>query len=147
MEQYRYNARQLYALAENRKRRATNPAIFTRAVVVGAQNLRRLIGAGAVLGAGNDSGVPLTFPGMLHYELLMLTRAGMSNADALRAATTVNAALCRIENVAGAVEPGKRADLALLAGNPLVDIRNAGKVRAVFKAGRLAGKAEDFELG
>jgi len=39
-----------------------------------------------------------------------------------------------------------RADLALLAGNPLADAQNVGRVRAVFKNGDLVAKAEGFNL-
>ena len=145
-EHYEFFINERHRLPENANKLSTNPAIFTRAVVIGSRNLERLIQAGAVIGVGNDSGVPLTFPGMLHYEMLMLTRAGMTSAQALRAATAVNAAICKIDDRCGTLEPGKRADLVLLAGDPLADIRNVARVRAVFKEGELMSKSDDFVI-
>lgn len=142
----RYYQEGRYAQPEGGDRLSFNPAMFTRGVVLGTRNLRRLIAAGAVIGAGNDGGVPFTFPGMLHHELFLLTQAGMSNHQALRAATLVNARMLRIENKAGSIEKGKRADLVLLADNPLEDIRHTAKVRAVFKQGRPVAGDEAMSL-
>jgi len=123
-----------------------NPVLFTRAIVIGARNAKRLIREGVVFGAGNDSGIPLSFPGMIHLEMRLLKHLGMTDSQALRAATLVNARICKLEKHCGSIEKGKRADLVLLSGNPLEDIRNVAKVAAVFKEGKLVSKAADFSL-
>ena len=81
---------------------------------------------------------PLTVPGFtLHDELLALVRAGVPPAAALRAATLEPARYLAATDSLGTVEVGKVADLVLLDGNPLADIRNTSRVRAVVLRGRL----------
>jgi len=63
----------------------------------------------------------------LHEELLLLVAAGLTPVEALRGATTLPAKLCGLED-RGAVQPGLRADLLLVAGNPTTDI---GATRAI----------------
>ena len=133
-----------YAKPENAGRLSFNPPVFARGVVLGTANLRRLIAAGAVIGAGNDAGVPFTFPGMFHHELSLLAQAGLTNAQALRAATAVNAKICRVDDRCGTIAAGKHADLLLLAANPLDDLCHLTKIQAVFKEGRILFRAADF---
>ncbi|SFC56935.1 Imidazolonepropionase [Nocardioides terrae] len=77
-----------------------------------------------LLGMGTDSA--LTF--VTHYntwrELDFLIRyAGLTPAQALHAATQANARILGVEDVTGAVEPGRAADLVVTSANPLTDIR------------------------
>jgi imidazolonepropionase-like amidohydrolase len=91
--------------------------------------------------AGTDTLNPYAFPGFgLHDELSLLVDAGLSPADALRAAT-LNPAAFRNAADSGAVETGKRADLVLLDGNPLESIGNIRKIRAVVLNGRFYDRA------
>jgi len=88
--------------------------------------------------AGTDSPAPYVFPGSaLHDELALLVEAGLTPREALESATR-NAAefLGTTENV-GTVTPGKFADLVLLDADPLEDIRNTERIRAVVLRGRL----------
>ncbi len=92
--------------------------------------------AGVTLVTGVDLSV-LHPPGFsLHDELDFLSEAGLTPAEILRAATAACAALFPSIG-AGAVAPGKRADLVLLNANPLADIRNAHDVNAVILRGRV----------
>ena len=81
---------------------------------------------------------------MFQHEMYLLTQNGMTNAQVLKAATKVNAKICGLDSVCGIIDPGKSADLVLLAGNPLEEIGNVGKVQAVFKQGELLSKKDDF---
>ena len=143
-EFFDYFATEQYALPENRDTVAYDPKFFTRGVVMVNDNLSRMIEAGALIGVGNDAGMPLSFPGMLHFEMLLLTQAGMPPAQALRSATEVNAQICGIEDRCGTIAPGKRADLLLVKSNPLEDVRAMADISAVFKQGTLVSRSRDF---
>ena len=72
-----------------------------------------------------------------HDELEHLARAGLSPADVLRAATLEAARYSGQDATAGSIAVGKRADLVLLAADPLEDIANTRRIRAVVHGGRL----------
>jgi len=72
----------------------------------------------------------------LHDELAAMVRGGMSPLAALQTATLNAAKYFKIEQTAGSIASGKRADLVLLDANPLSDITNVGRIRAVILAGR-----------
>ena len=72
-----------------------------------------------------------------HDELVHLVSAGMSPEEVLRAATLEAARYAGEDQEAGTVAVGKRADLVLLAANPLRDIQNTRAISAVLKDGRL----------
>jgi imidazolonepropionase-like amidohydrolase len=69
-----------------------------------------------------------------HWELWSLA-SGMSNHDALRAATVLGARIIGLEQDLGTIEPGKMADLVVLDADPLEDIRNSAAIRYVVKNG------------
>jgi Tol biopolymer transport system component/imidazolonepropionase-like amidohydrolase len=71
----------------------------------------------------------------LHGEMMAYTMAGMSNFDALKAAT-VNPAIALGLN-AGTIEAGKLADLIMIDGDPLADISATTRVRRVIANGRV----------
>jgi imidazolonepropionase-like amidohydrolase len=111
------------------------------------ENVRLLKEAEVLLLAGTDVGVPLQVPGIsLHVELQRLVEAGLTPLEALQAATLNPARVLEMANSLGTVEPGKLADLVLLDANPLDDIRNTQKIRAVVADGRLSRRAELDEL-
>jgi imidazolonepropionase-like amidohydrolase len=105
-------------------------------------NVGKMNKAGVPIMAGTDFLNPYTFPGFsLHDELALLVEAGLSPAEALRAATLNPAIFMNATDSLGVVEAGKRADLVLLDANPLEDIHNTTKVRAVVLNGRLYDRA------
>ena len=99
--------------------------------------------SGVPIGAGTDTPITLAIPGYsLHGELELLVRSGLSPLQALEAATLVPARFLGIDDELGAIEPGRRADLVLLAANPLDDIRNSRAIEGVVSRGRWWSVAE-----
>lgn len=81
---------------------------------------------------GTDAGNPYSFSGFsVHDELELLVEAGLSPEAALKAGTR-----------AGVVQAGAEANLVVLDGNPLKDIRNTQRIHAVLTRGRVLGAAE-----
>jgi imidazolonepropionase-like amidohydrolase len=70
----------------------------------------------------------------LHHELELLVETGLSNLDALRAATSLPAQYFDLKD-RGVIEPGRRADLILIAGNPLEDIKATRLLKRIWCAG------------
>jgi len=99
--------------------------------------------AGGYLLAGTDSPDPHVMPGSsLHDELELLVEAGLSPLEALQSATLYPAMFFAQLNNYGVVETTRRADLVLLDGNPLSDIRNTRKVSGIVMDGRYYSRRE-----
>jgi cytosine/adenosine deaminase-related metal-dependent hydrolase len=104
---------------------------------VWADNVKRLHDAGVTILAGSDtqSGV---LPGAgLHREIALLHAAGLSRAEAIRAATFDAAVFVTGQDDPdfGSLEVGKRADLLLVEGNPLDDLDALSAIREVIISG------------
>ncbi|RMG20695.1 MAG: amidohydrolase [Bacteroidetes bacterium] len=82
-----------------------------------------------------------------HWELWMLQQGGMSNMEALRAATQYGADYIGMGHALGSLEKGKLADLIVLNSNPLEDIRHSEDIWYVMKNGRLYDSMSMNEIG
>jgi imidazolonepropionase-like amidohydrolase len=131
--------------------------IADRSVAAGASQPERVVTAGPSYEAARGSvaelhraGVPILAgtdanagPGIpfsprhgqsLHDELELLIDVGLSTVEALRAATVLPAQYFGLRD-RGVIEPGRRADLVLIDGDPIADIRATRQIRQVWCAG------------
>src|SRR3984893_3397191 len=104
-----------------------------------AESLRRGFAAGVKIAAGTDAG------GHGHpsnaMEIECLVKAGLTPLQALRAATGWAAECLGMEREIGTIEKGKLADLVVIAGDPLDDVRvlqDVARVALVMKGGEIA---------
>jgi len=110
--------------------------------------IRAMRNAHVPLLAGTDTAAGVdVLPGFsLHTELEYFVEAGLSPMEALQTATRNPAEFLGLLSETGTVEKDKTANLVLLDANPLEDIRNTRKVRAVFLNGRLLTRQDLDQL-
>lgn len=82
-----------------------------------------------------------------HWELWMFEQGGMTPHEALRSATLHGAKYLGLDGDIGSLEEGKLADLFVVDGNPLEDIRQTENVSMVMVNGRLFDAATMDEIG
>ena len=99
------------------------------------------LAAGVQMAMGADAGPH----GENARELVLMVEAGMPASDGIVAATSMAARACGLEDEIGTVEVGKRADLLVVDGDPLEDVRvvaDRDRIWLVLKDGeRVAGSA------
>lgn len=95
------------------------------------------------IAAGTDSGVNYTPHGILPKELELYVKFGMTTKQAILSATKVGAELLGLEKEIGTLEPGKKADMILVKGNPLKDITDLQKLDVVIKEGKIVYGSSD----
>ncbi|MEO8362613.1 MAG: amidohydrolase family protein, partial [Vicinamibacteria bacterium] len=81
-----------------------------------------------------------------HWEMWMLAQGGMKNHDVLKAATLNGAQYLGLDKDIGSLEVGKLADVIVIDGNPLVDIRTTEKVTHTMINGRLYDASNGDQL-
>ena len=77
----------------------------------------------------------------------MLEQGGMTQVEALKAATINGARYLGLDDALGSVEVGKLADLLVLDGDPLEDLRNTESLSMVMLNGRLYDALTLNEIG
>jgi Tol biopolymer transport system component/imidazolonepropionase-like amidohydrolase len=131
-------------LAARAVRRETAPDWDYHHIEV-AKSLKTLRDAGVRIQIGGHGQLQGLSP---NWEIWSLTQGGMSNWEALRAATIDGADLLGLSKQIGSIEAGKRADLVVLNSNPLENIRSTIDTRYVMVNGRLFDVDADMaEIG
>jgi imidazolonepropionase-like amidohydrolase len=126
--------------------RKINPFIVGRAQLVGEsmeRNFRLAHEAGVPIVLGSDSGMPYSYHGDSAWELGLYVRYGMSESEAIHAATGRAAKALWIDDRTGTLSIGKRADVLVLGADPLADISvltRPGAIEKVYLEGRLAAE-------
>jgi Tol biopolymer transport system component len=126
---------------------------FTPKSVVHPRSIRRStapdehynhIGVAEYAKALNERGVPVVIGAhgqraglAAHWELWMMEQGGFSPFEALRGATIDGARYFGMDSEIGSIEPGKLADLVVIDGNPLADLRQSERVAFTMLNGRL----------
>jgi imidazolonepropionase-like amidohydrolase len=106
---------------------------------IAKRNLVAAWRAGVTLVTGSDAGNPLVLHGpTIEREVELWVDAGLPPAVALQAATYNSARLLRASDRIGLIQAGHEANLLLVDGNPLKDIKQIESVQSVFlKGGRI----------
>jgi hypothetical protein len=100
-------------------------------------------GGGDLIVVGTDKpplvgGVGPYMPGFAYYRVLQgMVYAGLPPVAVLKAATMNGARALGVEDRLGSIEPGKLADLYIVSGDPLDDIKSVRNVRFVIKNGEV----------
>ena len=114
------------------------PAIAEKAMAAAGSLYRTFQTAlklGVVIGMGTDSGV--SHHGFNAHEITLMVKNGMTPAQALQAATVVDARLLQMEDRIGKLAPGYLADVIAVPGNVLQDPSGIERVSLVVKGGRV----------
>ena len=112
--------------------------------ILTSQSLKKLTDAGVKVNLGAHG----QLQGLgAHWELWMLEQGGMTNMEALHAATINGARYLGMDSEIGSLRAGKLADIIVIDGNPLEDIRETEKVQYTMVNGRLYDAATMNEIG
>ncbi len=99
---------------------------------------------GVKIATGADNNYTSNSTSRISLECEHYVRMGMSNFEAIQAATVVSAELLGIQNKTGRIQAGFEADLVIVPGNPLEDIRSLQDALIVMSNGHLALKRLPF---
>lgn len=112
--------------------------------ILTSQSLKKLQDAGVNINLGAHG----QLQGLgAHWELWMIQQGGMSNHQALKCATINGAVYLGMDKQIGSLKAGKLADLIVIDGNPLEDIRQSERVKYTMINGRLYNAATMNEVG
>jgi imidazolonepropionase-like amidohydrolase len=110
-----------------------------RAAAARGRLVRAFVAAGARMATGVDvASNGYTVPGAgVHRELALLVSAGLSNAEAIRAATVNCAELVGSEATLGQIKAGFNADLIAVDGDPLARIEDLQRITLIVRGGEV----------
>ncbi len=104
--------------------------------------VRRFWESGGQVAVGNDYGNLGVQPGMPLAEMKLLQAAGLTPPEVIEASTRRAAQVCGQGDELGSLEPGKLADLIVVAGNPASELEALNRVSLVIKNGEIVFRAK-----
>jgi tetratricopeptide (TPR) repeat protein len=106
-------------------------------------NVKKMSDEGIKLALGTDAGNPAVFFGpSVHREMELMVEAGISPAEVIKAATINASEILGQGNRLGTISEGKLADILVVEGNPLDNIRNTQNISMVVKNGQILDREE-----
>lgn len=124
------------AVFERRAGDANTTEVHVRAFQKMLAFVGRARRAGANIVVGSHAMVPHAETGWAYQrEMELLVESGLTSMETLVAATLNNARFLRVDDRLGSVEAGKQADLLLVEGDPLSNIRAMRRVKRVMLNG------------
>jgi len=108
------------------------------ALRAGSGSAAKAAAAGVTIAFGTDAGSPVVGHDVVAPELAFMVELGIKrdNYDALRSATIVAAGLSKLDEKLGSLATGKDADIIVMAGDPLADLKALEQIEMVFIAGK-----------
>jgi imidazolonepropionase-like amidohydrolase len=123
-------------LAADQIRRQQEISVLHRA------SCQMAIALGITVVAGTDCGVRGVFPNMLAREVALLHDHGLTPMEAIRSATVNAARLIGLADEIGTLEPGKRADIIAVAGDPTADLSRLTAPVLVVQNGQIVSRCD-----
>ncbi len=106
-------------------------------------NAKKMSEYGIKLAVGTDAGNPAVFFGpSVHREMELMVEAGIPPAEVIKAATANAAEILGQGDKLGSITEGKLADILVVEGDPLQNIRNTQKIFMVIKNGKILDRED-----
>src|SRR5687767_3536211 len=121
-----------------RLRKSGFPPSLNKVDSTAAINLAKLVKAGVNIATGTDAGnIGTMHASSFIQEQEAMQKAGLTNAEILKASTINSAIGFGKEQQWGSIEKGKMADLVLLNKNPLESLQHLNSIHSIFKNGKM----------
>lgn len=105
---------------------------------------KKALELGVKIASGADNSYQAISTSRISLECAHFARMGMTNFQAIQSATTAAAELLKLDQTTGKIAPGFDADMILVPGDPLEEIRYLQDVLLVMSNGHLVLKRIPF---
>lgn len=123
------------AMLETAKQMKSQPLPMLATYSNTGKTLKKLSESGANITSGTDSPI-MPYGASLHVEIWSYVESGLSNFKALQTSTINAAKALNVDKDLGSLEVGKIANISIVEGNPLENIRDTQRVKYVLMNGK-----------